>query len=291
MSAKNDDITGEVCTVKAADGVALLYEVLGEGPPLALLHGGLVGRSAFSRQREFLAGNYRLILPSMRAHDGADGTLPPDYGIATSDVSDLAAVLDAEGARRAILIGHSSGGATAYAFAQQYPERVKRLTLIEPTLLNLLPDGERQRVAAAISEIIAIGESEGDGAALRASLEFLGGAAWRDLDAETQSARLDAMAPMAAIMTPHWRALLAFEVSPADLKALTPPTLLFYGADSHEFQPRIAEAWRTSRPDLELIVVEGAGHNVHHNRPDIVNPAIAAFLSSPPPPISKLSPK
>jgi pimeloyl-ACP methyl ester carboxylesterase len=281
MNAKNDDIAADVRTVKAADGVALLYEVLGQGPPLALLHGGLVGRSAFSRQRELLAANYRLILPSMRAHDGADATLPPDYGIATSDVSDLAAVLDAEGAERAVLIGHSSGGATAYAFARQYPERVERLTLIEPTLLNLLPVGERERVTRAVSAIIAIGESEGDGAALRASLEFLGGAAWRKLDAEKQSARLAAMAPMAAIMTPHWRALLAFDVGPADLQALSPPTLLFYGRDSFEFQPLIAEVWRNRRPDLELIMVDGAGHNVHHNRPDIVNPAIAAFLNGP----------
>ena len=62
----------DVRAVKADDGVALHYEVLGEGPPVVLLHGAFVGRSAFKRMRGALAENYTMILPSSRGHDGTE---------------------------------------------------------------------------------------------------------------------------------------------------------------------------------------------------------------------------
>ena len=74
--AKNSDdaraMIGDVCAIKAADGVALHYEVLGEGPPVALLHGGLVGRSAFTRQRQALAERYSS--PCGRATRSSNGS-------------------------------------------------------------------------------------------------------------------------------------------------------------------------------------------------------------------------
>ena len=66
----------DVLKTHSADGVELQYEILGEGPPLVLLHGGLVGRSAFSRMREDIAKVFTMILPSSRGHDGTDLTLP-----------------------------------------------------------------------------------------------------------------------------------------------------------------------------------------------------------------------
>ena len=47
----------ETRSVIAEDGIELVYEILGAGPPLVLLHGGLVGRGAFSRQHEALGAH------------------------------------------------------------------------------------------------------------------------------------------------------------------------------------------------------------------------------------------
>jgi len=277
MEAKAEK-TKDVRTVKADDGVELHYEVLGEGPPVVLLHGGLVGRSAFTRMRGALAEIYTMILPSSRGHDGTELALPPDYGFETSEVRDLTAVLDAEGLDRVHLIGHSSGGSTAFAFARDCPDQVDHLILIEPSLINILPAADLRSCTATAHEILDAGEQNGDMAALRVSMNGLGGVAWNALDEATKFNRLERLAPMAPFVVPHWRILLDFAVTPSDLEALKPPTLLFYGTESFDFEPLIAAVWRKYRSDLPMITVEGAGHNVHHDRPDIVNPAIIDFL-------------
>ena len=107
-------LTAEKRSVAASDGVEIEYEVLGTGPPMLLVHGGFAGRFTFSRQRSF-AERYRLIIPIPRGHDGTDGTLPASFGFDTSEVDDLLAVLQAEGVSRTHVIGHSTGGATAFA--------------------------------------------------------------------------------------------------------------------------------------------------------------------------------
>ena len=131
-------LTAEKRSVAASDGVEIEYEVLGAGPPILLVHGGFAGRSTFSRQHS-LAERYRLIIPSSRGHDGTDGRLPVSFGFATTEVDDLHAVLEAEGVSRAHMLGHSTGGATAFAFARRSPVHVDHLVLIEPTLLPILP--------------------------------------------------------------------------------------------------------------------------------------------------------
>ena len=128
-----DAPAGDVRAITTADGARLEYEVLGDGPPLVMLHGLLASRFAFSRQRPAFAGHFRLFLISARGHDGSHNRQPPQYGVGSSDVDDLRAVLDAEGLDRVDLFAHSSGGATAFVFARHHPNRVGRAVLIEPT--------------------------------------------------------------------------------------------------------------------------------------------------------------
>jgi len=267
-----------VRSVSALDGVKLQYEVTGGGPPIVLLHGGFAGRVTFSRQRA-LAEKFRLILPSSRGHDGTDGRLPARFGFDTTEVEDVCAILDHEAIPCAHVIGHSTGGATAFAFARKFPQRVDHLVLIEPTLLSILPALERQRLIAHWNAIIDLGQRDGDSAALRATLEWAGGEAWQRLDEQTKASRLQALASMAHLPAPHATGLIALEVTPDDIRALVAPTLLFYGTASYDFEPAIAQRFRELRPDLPIVVVEGAGHNLHRERPDVVNTTIIDFLS------------
>lgn len=117
----------DVRFVKSFDGARIEYEIEGDGPPLAMLHGQLSSRRTFSRQCAVLAERFRLILVSLRGHDGSDVVIPPNYGVGSSDVDDLRVILDAEQVDRFSLLGHSSGGAAAFVFACQSPERVARL--------------------------------------------------------------------------------------------------------------------------------------------------------------------
>ena len=78
----------------------------------------------------------------MIAYDmlGAGASAKPviDYTPATM-VKVLADVMDALHIRRASLVGHSFGGATAAAFAARHPERVDRLVLVDAGYGYALP--------------------------------------------------------------------------------------------------------------------------------------------------------
>jgi len=272
------ETTKDVRAVMADDGVELHYEVLGKGPPVVLLHGGLVGRAAFSRMRTALSARYTMILLSSRGHDGTALALPPDYGFETSEVRDLTAVLEAEGLERVHVLGHSSGGSTAFAFARDCPERVDHLILIEPSIMNILPEADYRSLEAMVSKIMETGDRNGEMAALRTSMDIMGGHSWHALDKPTKIKQLERLAPLAPFVIPHWRILMNFAACPVDLETLKPPTMLFYGTKSFDFEPAIAEAWKRIRPDLPLITVDGAGHNVHYDCPDIVSSAIINFL-------------
>src|SRR5204863_6301593 len=128
--------------------------------------------------------------------------------------------------------------------------------------------------------IINVGESDGEPAALRATMEWAGRDAWLNLDEQTKASRLQSLAPLARIVSPHSRALLDLEVTEADVRALRPPTLLIYGTASFDFEPFIQKRLCDFRPDLQLLIVEGAGHNAHREKPDVVNSTIERFLAS-----------
>lgn len=270
----------DVRCARAFDGARLTYEVTGNGPPLVMLHGVLTGRASFSRQRAALSEHHQLVLPSARGHDGSEWRLPTNYGVGTSDVDDLCAVLDTERFNRVSLIGHSSGGATAFVFACRYPERVSRIVLIEPTLFDLLPDATREAVVRPTLAIADIADTDGPEAGLRAFLALTAGEAWNRLDAGAQARRLRALASCASVLGPHLRGVCRTTVTEADVAGLRAPALLLYGARSFRFEPAIANGFRAQRPDLRVVTIERAGHNVHRDRPDIVNPEIAAFLAA-----------
>lgn len=262
-----------------ADGARLEYEVLGEGPPLLLLHGLLASRFVFSRQRDAFAAHHRLILPSFRGHDGSDARIPPNYGVCGSDVEDVRAIMDAEGIGRADIFGHSSAGATGFALARHHPGRVRRAVLLEPTLLSLLPPAEMAKIEPDYREIVRIATAEGPMAGLAIALHFLSNGGWAALDPTEQSRRLARMAASAPIIGPHVQGLLDVAVTEADVHALACPTRLYYGADSFPFEAAIADRFRAARPDLAVITLENCGHNIHRDRPDILNAEVLAFLA------------
>jgi pimeloyl-ACP methyl ester carboxylesterase len=104
---------------------------------VVLLHGLASNATRWSEFVEHgsLAGAWALLRVDLRGHGASQPA-----GRATLEVwcDDLAAILDAEGAARAVFVGHSLGAQVALHMVQQHPRRVQALVLVEPVFCEAL---------------------------------------------------------------------------------------------------------------------------------------------------------
>jgi pimeloyl-ACP methyl ester carboxylesterase len=103
----------------------LWYDETGEGPPLVLLHEGVVDSRIWEPVVPLLGERHRVIRYDQRGF----GRSPRPDG-PYSVVEDLTAVLDAAEVEKAALAGASRGGNIALATAVERPERVSALVLL-----------------------------------------------------------------------------------------------------------------------------------------------------------------
>jgi pimeloyl-ACP methyl ester carboxylesterase len=115
-------------------GVSFHVQLLGEGPPLAMLHGLLVGSMAtwYFAAAPRLARRHRVMLHDLRGH-GLSSHAKAGYDLATLE-GDLAELLPLAGAGRATLVGHSFGALVALRYAMRHPDAVARLVLVDAPL-------------------------------------------------------------------------------------------------------------------------------------------------------------
>lgn len=92
----------------------------GDGPPIVLIHAGIVDLRAWDALVPLLVGGgYRAIRYDMR---GAGRTTTDD--VEFSNRADVIALLDALGIGRAVLVGNSRGGQVAFDTAIEFPDRI-----------------------------------------------------------------------------------------------------------------------------------------------------------------------
>ncbi|HEY1447772.1 MAG TPA: alpha/beta hydrolase, partial [Caulobacteraceae bacterium] len=113
------------------DGVAIHYEVTGEGPALLLTHGYSATGDMWGGQVEAFSKHYQLITWDMRGHGRSDYPEDPAAYSEEATVADMAALLDTVGAERAIVGGLSLGGYMSLAFHLAHPGRVRALLIID----------------------------------------------------------------------------------------------------------------------------------------------------------------
>lgn len=126
-----------------ANGVTFHYLQAGQGPDLVMVH-GLSGNLAAWHLHlvPLLQQHYRITTYDLRGHGRS--SMPPS-GYTTRDMAeDLRAILDALDIPGADIAGHSYGADVALHFALRYPDRVRRLALIEPGIPALVNDRKRE---------------------------------------------------------------------------------------------------------------------------------------------------
>ena len=113
-----------------ANGIELYYQILGQGRPVVILHGGpgmdhgylLPGMAA-------LADTYQMIFYDQRAVGRSSGSTDEASLTVDNYVEDLEGLRKARGLETITLLGHSWGGGLAMFYAIAHPDRVDALIL------------------------------------------------------------------------------------------------------------------------------------------------------------------
>lgn len=114
------------------EDTSIYYEVVGDGPPLLVCHGGPGLHHGPYRSLDRLGDRHRLVFWDHRGH-GRSGR--PDASTLTMPrfADDAAALATHLGIERAVAFGHSFGGWVAQELALRHPHLVAALVLVATT--------------------------------------------------------------------------------------------------------------------------------------------------------------
>ena len=107
------------------NGIKVWYATFGHGEPVMLLHGGLANANYWGNQVRALDGRYQVIVMDSRGHGRSSRDAQPfGYDLMASDVL---ALMDHLGLKKAAIIGWSDGAIIGLDIAMHHPDRVSKL--------------------------------------------------------------------------------------------------------------------------------------------------------------------
>lgn len=246
------------------------YVVEGQGPALVMLHGFFMSTALFDEQAKLFSKTHTVVRIDSRGH----GKTPHGAGPYSfwDQANDVIAVMDAEGIAAATIVGHSQGGFIGLRLALAHPDRVTGLILIASEA-GPSPEFEQQ----SYRDLFAAWDTYGPTPELTGPLaeQIIGdpqvAAGW----AATWQQRKDI--PVA----PAGDCLLDRDDITGRLGEINCPALLVRGSADQAISAERAQSLIDHLPGLTAAVtVPGAAHTPHLTHPQVVNTAIAAFLTA-----------
>jgi pimeloyl-ACP methyl ester carboxylesterase len=240
--------------------------VKGDGPPLVYLH-GLMGQ-AWDGLLDGLSARRRVHAPALAGSD------EPDELKAFDTVHDLVIYLDDILRKLELssfdLVGHSFGGMLAAEYAALFPERVHKLTLIDPMGLwrDDAPVSDFIYVTPDKQLELLLGVSDSEPVRTLMALPDDPAARKREI-----VRRITSMASMLHFLWPIPERGLAKR-----LYRVAAPTQLIWGAEDKIVPPAYADDFSSAIRGSEIEIIGGASHTPHFNQPAKVLDMVRRFL-------------
>jgi len=242
------------------DGVAIHYEVTGDGPALLLTHGFCASGAMWRDNVPALAeAGWRVITWDMRGHgQSASPDNPAQYSPALT-VADMDALLDAAGTDRAVIGGMSLGGYMSLAYHLAHGPRVRALMLIDtgPGFKN---DAARERWNDYARDRGDRLLAEGDAAL-----------------ADSAETRLQAQDFQGLKHAAHGMLVQHTADAINSLPAIAVPALVVVGDRDEPFLAA-SDYMAKKIPDAQKAVIADAGHAANVDQPAAFNAAVLGFL-------------
>jgi 3-oxoadipate enol-lactonase len=255
-----------------SDDAEIVYEVVGTGPPVVLLHPFPAHREFWAPVRPALETRYRLILPDLRGH--GDSEIGQGPALMEKHARDVARVLDDTGIGKAAFIGCSIGGYILFEFWRRFRERVTALAVCDTRPQADTAEARANRLKAA-ADVLEQGTSP-----------FIETMIPKLIGRSTLSTRpdlVDGARRMMSKMAPQnislvQRGMAERPDSVADLKSISVPTLIVIGDEDILSTPADGDLMRQKIPGSKLKIIPKAGHYAPWEQPEAVGIVLRQFL-------------
>jgi pimeloyl-ACP methyl ester carboxylesterase len=266
--------TARKARTPCGDG-AMVWRVWGSGEPLVLFHGGSGSWTHWIRNIPVLSRHYELWVPDIPGL--GDSAMPPKPWIPASIAEVVVAGLDRlfPGHKPLRMAGFSFGGHIAGLVAARLKDRIGELTLIGVAALGLRADPRepfwKERTGMTADEVAAVYRQN------LAVLMFADAARIDTLAIHLQAENIK----RARFRSRPFAATDALAVALADVTA---PLRTVWGTRDIIARPSLdtrLEILRRHHPELQVRLIEGAGHWVMYEAADRFNEAFLDLLGTP----------
>jgi pimeloyl-ACP methyl ester carboxylesterase len=273
-------------------------------PLLVFLHGFPEAAFVWDELLEQFGDRYRCVAPNLRGFERSSSPVEVEAYRVKHLMTDLDALIgQLGGGPIEALIAHDWGGAVAWSFAVQYPQRLKRLVIINSphpaTFLREMQHSPQQQAASAYMNFLCRPDAErllaeNDFRRLWPMFTNMGGAdesraggGWltepvRDQYRSVWSLGLTGgcnyyRASPLRPPTARDDSVMKLEFA-AEFVTVTLPTLVIWGEDDMALPVGLLDGLEAFVPAMRLVRVPGASHWVIHERPQFIASEIERHL-------------
>lgn len=262
------------------DGAKIAFTETGTGEPAILLHSSASSKAQWRSLTKALSSRFRVLAPDLYGYGDSDAW-PGRRSLTFADEAKIVAALIDHAGEPVHLVGHSYGGAVALRAVQDFGNRIRSLTLIEPVAFHLLRHGhaedqghldEVRAIARTVGEAVLRGDNHGGMAQF---VDYWNGpGAWTKIKPDVQTDLARRLGKVAL----DFRAGTS---ETSDVRAcgwFVAPVLVLCGTRSPEPTRAISRIVAVAFPRGRHRTVAGAGHMLPLTHPDEVNAHIVEHL-------------
>jgi pimeloyl-ACP methyl ester carboxylesterase len=250
-------------------GLEIVYERVGDGPPLVLVHGAAVDSRVWGPQLAALADEFTVVAWD-EPGAGRSADVPRDFVLADY-AHCLAALIEALALGPAHVAGLSWGGTVALELYRHHPGLVATLLLVDTYAgwKGSLPEEELRARVTGYRKMLAAPRDEFD-----PTLPGL-------FAGEPPNEFVPLLESMAADVRPESLRTALDLMAEADQRDLLPritvPTLLIWGELDVRSPTSVAREFDEAIPDTKLVLIPECGHVSNLERPDAFDEAVREF--------------
>lgn len=264
-----------------------------DGEPILLLHGFPEFWYGWSKQIPYLAEQgYRVIVPDQRGYNLSDK--PDGRGNYTLDLlaQDVAGLIDALGYEQVNLVGHDWGGVISWVVAMQYPDKLKRLVVLNAphpsAMIGQFMNGNILQMFKSTyigffqlpfipETLISLDDYQKFGEFLQGNATY---GAFTDEDLEDYRRAWSQPKAMTSMLNYYRGMALPSQSRIIQNKdVIDVPTLMLWGEKDVALGKELAQPSMDLVQDGELVFFPNATHWIQHDAPDSVNEEIHGFIS------------